>query len=135
MSIYFGNAEYVYEYVLQKVEERKKSLKFVLLDLEAVNYMDASVSLTLVGLLDRIRAMGVEPAMTNIGCTLYPLLENVDLDKHINIDHIFDSMGRSIVELFKKLDHEYCRKKCPYAVFKECWTVREQNFKPIERVA
>jgi len=97
--------------------------------------MDASGSLTLVRLLDRIRAMGVEPAMANIGCTLYPLLENVDLDKHINIDHIFDSMGRSIVELFKKLDHEYCRKKCPYAVFKECWTVREQNFKPIERVA
>ncbi len=135
MSLYFGNAEYVYEYVLQKVEERKKSLRFVLLDLEAVNYMDAPGSLTLVRLLDRIKAMGIEPAMANIGCTVYPLLENVDLDKHIDIDHIFDSKGQSIVELFKRLDHEYCRKRCPYAVFKECWTVKEQGFKPVEKVA
>ncbi len=135
MSIYFGNAEYVYEYVLQKVEERKKTLKFVLLDLEAVNYMDASGSLMLVRLLDRIRAMGIEPAFANIGCTVYPLLENVEFDKHMDVDYVFDSKGQSIVELFKKLDHEYCRKKCPYAVFKECWTVKEQNFKPIERVA
>ncbi len=135
MSIYFGNAEYVYEYVLQKVEERKKTLKFVLLDLEAVNYMDASGSLMLVRLLDRIRAMGIEPAFANIGCTVYPLLENVEFDKHMDVDYVFDSKGQSIVELFKRLDHEYCRKKCPYAVFKECWTVKEQGFKPVEKVA
>ncbi|MFN0237762.1 SulP family inorganic anion transporter [Hydrogenobacter sp. Uz 6-8] len=135
MSIYFGNAEYVYEYVLQRVEERKKALKFVLLDLEAVNYMDASGSLMLVRLLDRIRAMGAEPALANIGCTVYPLLENVELDKHMDIDYVFDSKGQSIVELFKKLDHEYCRKRCPYAVFKECWSVKEQGFKPVEKVA
>ncbi len=135
MSIYFGNAEYVYEYVLQKVEERKRTLKFVLLDFEAVNYMDASGSLMLVRLLDRIRAMGIEPALANIGCNIYPLLENVDLDKHMDTDHIFDSKGQSIVELFKRLDHEYCKKRCPYAVFKECWSVKDQGFKPVEKVA
>ena len=50
----------MYEYVLEKVEELKKALKFVLLDLEAVNYMDASGSLVLIRLLDRIKAMGIE---------------------------------------------------------------------------
>ncbi|MCS6957345.1 MAG: SulP family inorganic anion transporter [Aquificaceae bacterium] len=135
MSIYFGNAEYVYEYVLQKVEERRKALKFVLLDLEAVNYIDASGSLMLVRLLDRIKSMNIEPALANIGCSLYPLLEKVDIDKHMQVDLVFESKGQSIVELFKKLDHEYCRKKCPYAVFKECWTVKEEDFKPLEKVA
>ncbi|MCS6998020.1 MAG: SulP family inorganic anion transporter [Aquificaceae bacterium] len=134
MSIYFGNAEYVYEYVLQKVEERRKNLKFVLLDLEAVNYIDASGSLMLARLLDRLRAVGVEPALANMGCTLYPLLEKVEIDRHMQVDYIFDSKGQSIVELFKKLDQEYCRKRCPYAVFKECWKVKEEGFKPVERL-
>ncbi|MDW8031947.1 MAG: SulP family inorganic anion transporter [Aquificaceae bacterium] len=134
MSIYFGNAEYVYEYVLQKVEERRKNLKFVLLDLEAVNYIDASGSLMLARLLDRLRAVGVEPALANMGCTLYPLLEGVEIDRHMQVDYIFDSKGQSIVELFKKLDQEYCRKRCPYAVFKECWKVKEEGFKPVERL-
>ncbi|MFN4012402.1 MAG: SulP family inorganic anion transporter [Aquificaceae bacterium] len=135
MSLYFGNAEYVYEYVLEKVEERKKALKFVLMDLEAVNYMDASGSLVLIRLLDRIKAMGMEPALANIGCTIYPLLERLDIDKHMKIENIFDSKGQSIVELFKKLDHEYCRRRCPYAVFKECWSVKEAGFKPLEKIA
>ncbi|MCX8059945.1 MAG: sodium-independent anion transporter, partial [Aquificaceae bacterium] len=133
MSIYFGNAEYVYEYVLQKVEERKKALKFLLLDMEAVNYIDASGSLMLIRLLDRLRSMGVEPALANVGCTLYPLLENVHIDRHMQVDLFFDSKGRSIVELFKRLDQEYCRKRCPYAVFRECWSVKEENFKPLEK--
>lgn len=132
MSIYFGNAEYVYEYVLQKVEERKRTLKFVLIDFEAVNYIDASGSLMLIRLFDRIRAMGIEPALANIGCSIYPLLERVEFDKHMDVDYVFDSKGQSIVELFKRLDHEYCRKRCPYAVFKECWTVKGEGFKPVE---
>ncbi|MFN3598508.1 MAG: SulP family inorganic anion transporter [Aquificaceae bacterium] len=135
MSLYFGNAEYVYEYILNKVEERKKALKFVLLDFEAVNYIDASGSLMLVRLLSRLRSMGVEPAIANVGCTVYPLLEKVDIDRYVNIDFIFNSKGQSIVELFERLDHEYCKRRCPYAVFKECWTVKEKGFKPIEKVA
>ncbi|MFN3946661.1 MAG: SulP family inorganic anion transporter [Aquificaceae bacterium] len=135
MSLYFGNAEYVYEYILNKVEERKKALKFVLLDFEAVNYIDASGSLMLVRLLSRLKSMGIEPAIANIGCTVYPLLEKVDIDRYVSIDFIFNSKGQSIVELFKRLDHEYCRRKCPYAVFKECWTVKEKDFKPMEKVA
>jgi SulP family sulfate permease len=132
MSLYFGNAEYVYEYILQKVAERKKALKFVLIDLEAVNYIDATGSLVLMRLLDKIRSMGIEPALANIGCTIYPLLENVEIDRHMDTDLIFDSKGQSITELFKRLDHEYCRKNCPYAVFKECWSVKEEGFRAVE---
>ncbi|RMH80423.1 MAG: SulP family inorganic anion transporter [Acidobacteria bacterium] len=132
MSLYFGNAEYVYEYVLQKVEERRKNLKFVLLDFEAVNYIDASGSMMLIRLLDRLRSMGIESSLANVGCSLYPLLENVNIDRHMDIDYVFDSKGQSIKELFMRFDHEYCKKVCPYAVFRECWSVKEEGFKPIE---
>ncbi|QWK19017.1 MAG: SulP family inorganic anion transporter [Hydrogenobacter thermophilus] len=133
MPIYFANAEYVYEYVLEKVRERKErgSLKFLLFDMEAVQYMDATGAYTLMRLFDELRRQKVEPAMANIACDVYPILERIGFERHIDTDLIFDSKGHSIVELFKRLDHEYCAKKCPYAVFKECYSVKPAEFKPV----
>lgn len=133
MPIYFANAEYVYEYVLEKVRERKErgSLKFLLFDMEAVQYMDATGAYTLMRLFDELKRQKVEPAMANIACDVYPILERIGFERHIDIDLIFDSKGHSIVELFKRLDHEYCAKKCPYAVFKECYSVKPTEFKPV----
>jgi SulP family sulfate permease len=134
MPIYFANAEYVYEYVLNKVIERRtkgKPLKFLLLDMEAVNYIDATGVSTLMRLFDELKKHKVEPALANIACDVYPLLERINFDKHVDIELIFDSKGQSIVELFNKLDHEYCSKKCPYAVFRECYSVKPAEFKPV----
>ena len=133
MPIYFANAEYVYEYVLEKVNSRKSKvpLKFLLLDMEAVNYIDATGVSTLMRLFDEVKKQGVEPAMANIACDVYPILERAEFDKHVNTDLIFDSKGQSIVELFNRLDHEYCAKRCPYAVFRECYSVKPAEFKPV----
>ncbi|WP_448584197.1 SulP family inorganic anion transporter [Thermocrinis sp.] len=132
MPIYFANAEYVYEYILNKVSERKsnKALKFLLLDMEAVNYIDAAGVSTLIRLFDELKKLNITPAMANIACDVYPILERAEFEKHVETDFIFDSKGQSIVELFKRLDHDYCAQKCPYAVFKECYTVKPPGFKP-----
>ncbi len=133
MSIYFGNSEYLFEYVLQKVEERKEKggLKFVLIDLEAARYADATGVSTLIRLFDNLRKMNVEPALANVGCDVYPVLDRAEFDKYVESDLVFDSKGQSIVELFKRLDHKYCEKRCPYAVFKECFSVKPAEFKPV----
>jgi SulP family sulfate permease len=133
MSIYYANAEYVYEYILQKARERQKDrpLKYVLVDLEAVNYIDATGGQTLMRLFDELKRMGLEPALANIGCDVFPILDRLGFDKKVREDLVFDSKGQSITELFKKLDHEYCAKVCPYAVFKECYGVKPANFKPV----
>jgi SulP family sulfate permease len=133
MSIYFGNAQYVHDYIMDKMEERKlrygKALKFILLDMEAVNYIDAAGSEMIIRLIRDVRAQGVELALANVGCDVYPLLESAGLDKEINTELVFDSKGQSIVELFKRLDHDYCAKKCPYVVFQECTTVKGKEIR------
>ncbi|RLJ71322.1 SulP family sulfate permease [Hydrogenivirga caldilitoris] len=129
MSIYFGNAQYVYEYIVEKVRERllKGPLKFVLIDMEAVNYTDATGSEALIRLIKAIRALGAEAAFANIGCDVYPLLENAGFGEVVKHELVFDSKGQSIVELFARIDHDYCREQCPYVVFKECLTVKEKE--------
>ncbi|HIC96996.1 MAG TPA: SulP family inorganic anion transporter, partial [Aquificaceae bacterium] len=126
MSIYFGNAQHIFEYIVDKVKEklREGGLKFVLIDMEAVNYIDATGSETVIRLIKVLREMGVEASFANIGCDVYPLLENAGFDKIVKHELVFDSKGQSIVELFEKIDHGFCRKECPYVVFKECAGVK-----------
>ncbi len=129
MSIYFGNAQYVFEYIVDRVRERRRigALKYVLIDMEAVNYIDATGSETIVRLINSLRTLGVEAAFANIGCDVFPLLENAGFDKVVKHELVFDSKGQSIVELFKRIDHDYCREKCPYVVFRECLTVKGEE--------
>ncbi len=131
MSLYFGNAEYVHDYILDKIQEREmkygKSLKFVLLDMEAVNYIDAAGTEMIIRLAKELKERGINLAFANIGCDVYPLLENAGFDKVVDHNLVFDSKGQSIVELFKRLDHDYCKNRCPYVVFNECLTVKEKG--------
>ncbi len=127
MSIYFGNAQYVYDYIVNKARDRLKwGLKYVLLDMEAVNYIDATGSETVMRLIRTLRDLGVELAFANIGCDVYPLLENAGIDKEVRTELVFDSKGQSIVELFKNIDHEFCSKVCDRVVFRECLSVKEK---------
>jgi len=134
MSIYFGNAQYVRNYILDKIRERQKkegkALRFVLLDLEAVHYTDAVGTEMLVKLVEEVRELGVELAFANIGCDVYLLLERADFDKVVKGDLVFDSKGQSIVELFKRIDHRYCSERCPYTIFAECESVKVRSSLP-----
>ncbi len=128
MSIYFGNAQYVYDYILSKVEEeitKGRPLRFVLIDMEAVNYVDATGAQTIVRLVKDLKRMGVEVAFANIGCDAYTVLENAGFVEAVNPDLVFEAKGQAIGELFRKLDHDYCRKECRYEVFDECRTVKK----------
>jgi SulP family sulfate permease len=39
-------------------------------------------------------------------------------------DRVLEKMGDAIAYLFARLDHDYCRKVCPYKLFQECSTVK-----------
>ncbi len=130
MSIYFGNAQYVYDYIIDKVDEhvrKLKPVKYVLIDMEAVNYIDAAGTETIMRLVSVLRDRGIETAFANIGCDVYPLLENAGFDNVVNDNLVFNAKGEAIVGLFKNLDHEYCRDMCPYVVFEECLSVKEKK--------
>ncbi|WP_333784284.1 SulP family inorganic anion transporter [Thermocrinis sp.] len=121
MSIYFGNAEYVSNYIVEKVQERKdRGLKFVFIDLEASNYMDAVGAENFIRMLQRIKSMGLSPALGNINRIVMPVLERAGLKKVVPEDMIFGSKGQSLKILLEEIDHQFCAKVCPHVVFKEC---------------
>jgi len=126
-SVYFGNAQYVYDSILSLVEEelkRGRPLKFVLIDMEAVNYLDATGAETLVRLVKDLESLGVEVAFANLSCEVYEILERAGFVEAVKEELVFEAKGQAIGELVKRVDHEYCRKECPYEVFDECRSIK-----------
>jgi SulP family sulfate permease len=59
-SLYFANAGYFEDKILQLIADKHECLKYVIVDMAGINQIDASGEDTLSGLLDRCSASGVE---------------------------------------------------------------------------
>ncbi|NPB06958.1 MAG: SulP family inorganic anion transporter [Aquificae bacterium] len=127
--LYFGNAQPFFETVTRKVKlelARGRPLKFVLIDLDALTYTDATGALTLVRLIRELESTGVRCAFANLRCEVYETLERAGFADAADPSLVFHSKGEAVKELFKLLDHEYCALRCPYEVFDECKEVKKR---------
>jgi len=59
-SLYFGNAGYFEDRMLNLISEKHQCLKYIIVDMAGINQIDASGEEMLAGLLDRCSAAGVE---------------------------------------------------------------------------
>ncbi|MBT4123323.1 MAG: sulfate permease [Candidatus Ruthia sp.] len=59
-SLYFANAGYFEDKILQLIADKHECLKYIIVDMAGINQIDASGEDTLSGLLDRCSAGGVE---------------------------------------------------------------------------
>lgn len=123
-SIYFANAEFIREQILKKVEEKKNGLKFVLMDMEAVNKIDATGIDEMKELISEMRKMGIELYIANVHEPVREVLYNSSIMTTLEQKRCLKSKAESITLLFNKLDHKYCKEKCPYTVFWECETIK-----------
>lgn len=123
-SIYFANAEFIREHILKKVEEKRNGLKFVLMDMEAVNKIDATGIDEMKELISEMRKMGIELYIANVHKPVREVLQNSGIMTMLEQTRCLKSKAESITLLFNKLDHKYCKEKCPYTVFWECETIK-----------
>jgi SulP family sulfate permease len=132
-AMYFANAEYTVEHILERVDQVNTPLRFLLLDLQAVGFID------LTG-VDELRALEEELETRKIRLSMMavhrPVMEAFersgfidDLDSECMIDttSLMENKGEAITRLFQGLDHDYCRTQCPFALFYECRTVKEEE--------
>lgn len=140
-SIYFANAEYFKEHVLKIVQDLKSKihtqdvkdtdfpLKFVLLDMEMVNKIDATGIDELKELVSELRDIGIEVYLANVKTPVRKVLEGAGMFKHLKQKKCYVSKADAITRLFNQIDYDYCKKQCPYSVFWECETVKDLKTK------
>ena len=128
--IFFANAEYTVEHILERVETVETPLKFLLVDFQAVAFIDITGIDELRRLKEALHAKGIrlsilevhEPVMeTFISSGFY---DEMAEDGMVEASGLTSGHGKVLAALFQKIDHEYCRRICPYKLFYECETVK-----------
>jgi len=123
-SIYFANAEYTVESILERMEEVDTPVKFLLLDLQAMAFIDITGIEELRVLKEETNTKNMELALMEIHLPVQEVMESSGFMAEMNPELILQKRGEAITVLFKHLDHNYCKNVCPHALFFECRTVK-----------
>ncbi|RMH80908.1 MAG: SulP family inorganic anion transporter [Acidobacteria bacterium] len=129
-SLYYANVENVlqdFEYIVSE----KPALKYLVVDGESINYMDGTALEALENFLDDLRKRRVNLVFVNVKSPVKEAMERSGFLSKLGKENILPSKGYAVGELFQKIDHDYCRRECPYATFDECYTVKDYvKFEP-----
>jgi SulP family sulfate permease len=123
-SIYFANAEYTVESILERMEEVDTPVKFLLLDLQAMAFIDITGIEELRSLKEEVDTKNMELALMEIHLPVEEVMKSSGFMAEMNPELILQKRGEAITVLFKHLDHDYCKNVCPHALFFECNTVK-----------
>jgi SulP family sulfate permease len=123
-AIYFANAEYTIEHLLGRLDEQTTPIRYLLLDFQAVGFIDITGIDELRVLLDEVKERGARLAFTGVHLPVKQIFESSGFLKELQPGHLIENRGDAITFLFQHIDHEYCKDVCPYELFHECSTIK-----------
>ena len=122
--IYFANAEYTVDNILERLKDVKTPVKFLLLDFQAMSFIDITGINELKTLLEEVRLRDTELAVMDVRLPVRKVFASTDFINELNSDCYFEKRGEAISGLFRFIDHTYCRDICPLKLFNECSTLK-----------
>jgi len=122
--IYFANAGYTTENIIKRLDEVETPVKFLLLDLQAMGFIDITGIDELKVLMDDVKSRNFNVAYMGVHRPVLQVFKQSGLLEEIEDDLLIEHRGDAITVLFKKIDHDYCKNQCPYALFYECKSVK-----------
>lgn len=123
-AIYFANAEYTIEHLLGRLDEQTTPVKYLLLDFQAVGFIDITGIDELRVLLDEVKERGAKLAFMGVHLPVKQIFESSGFLKELQPGHLIENRGDAITFLFQHIDHGYCKDVCPYELFHECSTIK-----------
>ena len=123
-AIYFANAEYTVEHILERVDEMETRPKFLLLDCTAIGFIDITGTDELSALREELETRNIRLALMDVHLPVMKVFKTSGFWDELSPGEVFDNKGDAIAGLFHDIDHEYCRKICPHRLYFECFSVR-----------
>ncbi|MBA2880565.1 SulP family sulfate permease [Desulfosalsimonas propionicica] len=128
--IFFANAEYTVAHILERVDAVRTPLVYVLLDFQAVGFIDITA-------IDELRALKDELAARDMGLAIFHVhqpvmktfvssgfIHEIGETGIVRQAGLTDRHGEVLAAIFKQIDHGYCHDICPYVLFYECSIVK-----------
>ncbi|MES0446713.1 MAG: sulfate permease, partial [Desulfobacterales bacterium] len=104
-AIYFANAEYTIEHLLGRLDEQTTPVKYLLLDFQAVGFIDITGIDELRVLLDEVKERGARLAFTGVHLPVKQIFESSGFLKELQPGHLIENRGDAITFLFQHIDH------------------------------
>lgn len=122
--ICFANAEYTIEHLLERLNEQKTPVRFLLLDFQAVGFIDITGTDELRVLNDELKTRRIQLALMHVHRPVIQVFKSSGFIKEVNPEFIITNEAQAITPLFPHFDHSYCKEICPYEIFFECPSVK-----------
>lgn len=123
MSLYFANAEYIFDSFRDLISKNPKT-KFFLIECSSINNIDASAMHELEIFMEDMEKAKIIVYFINMKSAIISELKRNWLMEHI-WENRFRIWKNSVLnELFNKIDKTYCKQTCKLKAFCEC-----ENFK------
>ncbi|MBW2634095.1 MAG: SulP family inorganic anion transporter [Deltaproteobacteria bacterium] len=119
-AIYFANAEYTMGHILKRLDEQKTPIKFLLLDFQAVGFIDITGVVELRGLHEDLKRRNIRLALMGVKLPVKEVLSSSGFMDELEQTFFIKNRGEAITIIFKFLYHDYCTKSCPHQLFYEC---------------
>jgi len=96
-AIYFANAEYTIEHLLSRLDEQSTPVKFLLLDFQAVGFIDITGIDELRVLLDEVKARNMEIAFMSVHLPVKQVFESSGFIKELPAGCLIENRGMSAI--------------------------------------
>jgi SulP family sulfate permease len=113
-SLYFANTGYFEDKILERVA-LKPDLKFIIVDAEGINSIDATGEEMLSGLVDRLKEAGVELIFARAKKQLWDTFERTHLMDKLGRDHMFALRTQAFNYVWNRLGDDHAE-TCPLRV-------------------
>ncbi|MFC1857899.1 SulP family inorganic anion transporter [Thermodesulfobacteriota bacterium] len=123
-AMYFANAEYTVEHIIERLDEQTTPVKFLLLDFEAVGFIDITGVEAMRVLMEEAETRGIEVALMTLRRPVKEVLKSSGFADEMKEENLINYRGEAVGVLFQHIDHTYCKDTCPYSLFFECKTVK-----------
>lgn len=114
-SLFFANTGYFEDKILERIAA-KPDLKFVIIDGEGINEIDASGVEILLNLKQRLRASGIELVFARTKGQIINALRRAGMEEELGKDSIFRIRNQAIMHAWSKVENcpkEGCNGTCP----------------------
>ena len=113
-QLYFGSSRYFEDKVLETIASAPE-LRYLILDANGINRIDASGEQTLRNVVERLREVGIDLYLTQAKRQLIDALERSGLMEQIGRDHFFPWNQHALECLWARLHPDY-KAQCPLNV-------------------
>ncbi len=113
-SLYFANAGY-FETKILSVVAANPELRFIILDGEGINQLDATGEEVLHHLTERLRVQGIELLVARMKKQFMDVIRRTGLIEAMGPDHFFSRITPALEYAWDALGDEYDRTTCPLA--------------------